>query len=177
MEAATKFETDHVKKIYQNIAKEFDRTRGLKWPCICRFLEDMPKYSVIADVGCGNGRNMTMKMFDHKKFHFVGCDFIEEFANICAAKSLSTNIANNLNLCYKDKLFDAVINAAVIHHLSSNCRREQAVRELIRITKLGGKILITVWGYEDYYKYNKRKLIHIQSQLSPEKIIDKKSEY
>ena len=155
-------EKKHVRDIYKNIAKEFDRTRGLKWPCVCKFLEDIPKYSFVADIGCGNGRNMMMAMFNDKKFNYIGCDFLEEFTDICANKSLNVNISNILNLCYKDCSFDAVMNIAVIHHLSTPIRRERAVKELIRIAKPNSKILITVWGFEDYYKYNKRKLIKIE---------------
>ena len=37
---------------------------------------------------------------------------------------------------------------AVLHHLSTECKRKLAINELIRITKPGGKILILVWALE-----------------------------
>jgi SAM-dependent methyltransferase len=43
---------------------------------------------------------------------------------------------------------DACISIAVLHHISTLTRRRQAVRELIRIVRPGGKILICVWAYE-----------------------------
>ena len=38
------------------------------------------------------------------------------------------------------------MSVAVIHHLDSESKRLQAIQELIRITKPGGKIFISVWA-------------------------------
>jgi ubiquinone/menaquinone biosynthesis C-methylase UbiE len=54
----------------------------------------------------------------------------------------------------KDNTFDAVISIAVIHHFSNELKRMQAIREMHRILKLGGKLLIYVWAFEqDGKKY------------------------
>ncbi|CDI76296.1 hypothetical protein, conserved [Eimeria acervulina] len=43
---------------------------------------------------------------------------------------------------------DGVICIAVLHHLTTEARRQQALRELARITRPGGRILIYVWAQE-----------------------------
>ena len=40
------------------------------------------------------------------------------------------------------------MSIAVIHHLSTETRRLQAIQEINRILKIGGEALIYVWAYE-----------------------------
>ena len=51
----------HVKKVYNTIASEFDTTRYRPWSCVEDFLDNIPKESVIGDIGCGNGKNMMYR--------------------------------------------------------------------------------------------------------------------
>ena len=44
--------------------------------------------------------------------------------------------------------FDACISIAVIHHLSTTERRANAIREILRIVKPSGLVLIYVWAQE-----------------------------
>ena len=41
-----------------------------------------------------------------------------------------------------------MISIAVIHHFSTPERRKEAIAELLRIVKPGGKVLIFVWAME-----------------------------
>ena len=45
-------------------------------------------------------------------------------------------------LPYKDDSFDAVLSIAVIHHIATTERRVRALRELARILRVGGRIII-----------------------------------
>ena len=56
--------------------------------------------------------------------------------------------ADSLNLPLRSGSFDAVISIAVVHHFSTDSLRIQAISELARIAKQGGKVLIYVWAYE-----------------------------
>ena len=133
----------HVQDVYNKIAKHFDQTRTYQWKGMVRFLDSLSKNSLIADVGCGNGRNMI-----YPNHVFLGSDFSIEFAKICAKKKLEPIIANNLELPYRNNVFDATISIAVIHHLSDVEDRKNAVKELIRITRPQGRVFIQVWSYE-----------------------------
>jgi hypothetical protein len=57
-------------------------------------------------------------------------------------------VADALRLPYRSSSCDAAISIAVLHHLSSDSRRRQAIRELLRVVKSGDRILITVWARE-----------------------------
>lgn len=147
------FEKAHVIDIYDSIAKDFDTTRNHIWPKNKAFFDmlcgDRKDLKTI-DVGCGNGRNMKY-LIDGGCSDVVGCDVSSEFVKICRKKDLVVQEENILNLSYDSNTFDNVICVAVIHHLSTDERRLQAIRELIRITKSGGNILIQVWAKEQQF--------------------------
>jgi len=45
-------------------------------------------------------------------------------------------------------MFDAAISIAVLHHLSTEQRRLQALREAGRVLRPGGELLVYCWSYE-----------------------------
>lgn len=67
---------------------------------------------------------------------------------ICQEKGFEVFLSDCLHLPYRDSSLDAVICIAVIHHLSTHERRKQAIFELARVLKPGGKCLIYVWAKE-----------------------------
>lgn len=158
-------EEEYVKSTYNAIAKSFDRTRFSVWNCVLKFLEHVDKSSHILDIGCGNGKNIEYLVnSDYRDVH--GCDLSEEFVKICQKKKLDVIYGNILSLPYPDKCADNVISIAVIHHLSTEEHRIDAIRELIRITKIGGKILITVSSYEHPF-YRQYEKINEQDVMIP----------
>lgn len=142
-------EKKHVHDVYNIIAPHFDITRnGYMWTEIKQFILNMEKNSIIADIGCGNGKNMLYR----KDCFFVGCDASEQFIKICKEKGLTVLVANNLKLPFRDNSFDYVMSVAVIHHISSEKRRLCAIRELVRILKQNGLLFIQVWAFEQQNK-------------------------
>lgn len=57
-----------------------------------------------------------------------------------------------LCLYFRSNSFDVCICIAVIHHLSTAARRLAAIKELARIIRPGGRILISVWALEQHFK-------------------------
>lgn len=49
---------------------------------------------------------------------------------------------------FRDESFDAVLSLAVVHHFATTERRVSAIRELARILRIGGRVIITVWALE-----------------------------
>jgi SAM-dependent methyltransferase len=138
-------EKKYVHDIYDTIAHDFSRTRWNVWGEVKLFLNSLESYSLIADIGCGNGKNFLEK--DNK--FYVGFDITHKFLEEIVTKTKYEGVCGNaLALPFKQNSFDAVINIAVLHHLSSHERRLQVLSELIRITKIRGLILITVWALE-----------------------------
>ena len=51
-------EKDHVHKVYEDIAEHWNHTRYAPWPKVASFVQSIPEHSLVADVGCGNGKYM-----------------------------------------------------------------------------------------------------------------------
>lgn len=47
---------------------------------------------------------------------------------------------------------DAVISIAVVHHFSTQKLRVQALEEIYRVMRVGGKMFCLVWAYEQEHK-------------------------
>ena len=137
----TKIEKSQVKEIYEKIAEHFNNTRVYTWSWIEEFLNKIPINRIIYDIGCGSGRNMY-----NKNFNFIGIDNCENFINICKKKNLNVVNANIINIPLDNNSADAILCIAVLHHLSTPENRLQALLEMKRLLKSGGKILLSVWS-------------------------------
>ena len=133
--------------VYNSIAQDFSNTRTKYniWHSVRTFIAGLPVGSHVADIGCGNGKNMQLRCEDIT-YHSI--DISEEMVNICQARGFNTVQGDILQIPFTDEYVDACMSIAVIHHLSTRAERVAAIRELIRITKPGGKILIYVWAFE-----------------------------
>ncbi len=58
---AVEFEQAHVHQVYNGIADHFSSTRHSAWPGVARFIESMQAYSLMLDVGCGNGKYLNLR--------------------------------------------------------------------------------------------------------------------
>lgn len=140
----------YVKDVYEQIAEEFDKSRWRIWNKVGDFLSEIPEDNNInvVEVGCGNGRNLGYLYEKNNKVNITAVDNCENFCKIIRERysTFNTLLGDNLNLSLLDESFDYVLSIAVIHHFATEDRRRQAVGELLRITKPGGKIIITVWA-------------------------------
>ncbi len=137
----TSYEINNVKKIYDIIAPEFNKTRGYYWKPISEFIHNLPKQSLIYDIGCGNGRNMT-----YADYNFIGIDNCEGFVKICNDKGLNAICNEMIDVKLTDDSADYIICIAAYHHLSTYTNRKKALLEMKRLVKPNGEILLTVWS-------------------------------
>jgi len=149
----TELENKYVYNTYQNIADDFSSSRYKIWNSVKEFMDEIKTGSKILEVGCGNGKNLLYRKDELKSY---GCDVSDEFVRICIERGLNVVKGNNINLNYESNYFDNTMSVAVIHHISSKDRRIQAIKELVRVTKPGGKIFIEVWAMkqEESSKFN-----------------------
>ena len=146
---STALEQQNVQKVYNKIAEHFSDTRYKPWPVIKQFLQSKPTGSLIADIGCGNGKYMHV---DNDRLMYIGSDFSQGLARIAhdrfTGKHADVVVADTMTIPLRSRSCDHAISIAVIHHLTSVERRIQAIRELVRIVKPGGQVLIFVWAME-----------------------------
>jgi ubiquinone/menaquinone biosynthesis C-methylase UbiE len=131
-------------KIYDNFAKEFDKSRYKIWNQVKLFLDDVKEESINLDLGCGNGKNMLY----NPKLNFIGLDISLELVNICKSKKLNAIEGSVLDLPFENNYFDNIICIAVYHHLDNDIDRQKALSEMYRVLKINGKILLSVWSME-----------------------------
>lgn len=130
-----------VKEVYEIIAKEFDHSRSYRWKWIDTFIDTIIENGYIFDIGCGSGRNMLSN-----KHNFIGIDFCDSFINICRNKQLNVIKSNMIELPFMKKSADALIVIASFHHLKTKMERIMALKEMYRVLKPNGKILLSVWS-------------------------------
>ena len=138
-------EQSNVYNVYNKIGDDFSNTRIHPWPVVKRFLDNVSPYSLVCDVGSGNGKNIY-----RRDLSFIASDFSEKMCELSYLKE-DTVQSNILSLPFRDNIFDTVISIACIHHLTSESRRVEAIKECIRILKPNGKLLFSVWANSDKY--------------------------
>lgn len=68
---ASQLEREHVHRVYEEIAGHFSSTRHTPWPRIVDFLKALPSGSLVADVGCGNGKYLGINQDLYMVSHFA----------------------------------------------------------------------------------------------------------
>ena len=136
-------EQTQVTDVYNEIANNFSKTRASKWEWVSDYVENIPKGSNLLDIGCGNGRNMN-----YDGYHFIGVDSSKEFVKICKSSGYNAEICDMCYLPFDNESFDGILSIASFHHLSNQQRRIECLKEMYRVLKPGGTILISVWSKE-----------------------------
>lgn len=96
-EEAEKLEKLHVHEVYEKIAPHFSGTRHSPWPRIAEFLRDQPVGSLMADVGCGNGKYLGI----NNSIFSTGSDRSFNLAAICGERGFSVIVCDILSLPYR----------------------------------------------------------------------------
>ncbi|KAI4202171.1 MAG: hypothetical protein LQ346_002023 [Caloplaca aetnensis] len=157
---AQAYETQHVHKVYQQIASHFSSTRYKPWPIVERFLQRLPAGSIGLDIGCGNGKYLSV----NPHVFIIASDRSENLVKIANRHQPHASVvADNLLLPHPLASFDFAISIAVVHHLSTRARRVEAVAAILETLRrtawveegrrsddgdVGGKALIYVWALE-----------------------------
>ena len=132
---------------YQKIAQHFSNTRAYLWKSVKEFLNKIESNSVILEVGCGNGKYLRAFQ-DRTDVVAIGCDITPYFVARSQSDRIDTFQATNMALPVRSGIADLVMSVAVLHHFDSAARRLQALEELLRLVRPGGRILIQVWALE-----------------------------
>ncbi|RNF19636.1 tRNA methyltransferase [Trypanosoma conorhini] len=166
-------EREHVLEVYDAIAAHFSSTRYKAWPKVQAFIEALPKCALVADVGCGNGKYFACAQRHRAEAaeaegacrYVVGIDASEGLLRLAQRQlrpqgatdaGLHDAVAGRTDLLRADGrrtalrggLFDAVVSVAVLHHFATHAGRVEALRELLRLVRRDGVVLVSVWAKE-----------------------------
>jgi ubiquinone/menaquinone biosynthesis C-methylase UbiE len=135
------------KQIWNNIAEEWWRFKKTSDPRVMDFVEAAD--GKMLDLGCGAGRN-----FAKTKATIYSLDFSVEMLKYARQKAQELGIKaeyvlhdlTKSPLPFQNDFFDAITAIAVLHCIPEKSNRERLLRELYRIIKPKGKMLVKVWN-------------------------------
>ncbi|GMF32657.1 unnamed protein product [Phytophthora fragariaefolia] len=144
--APTALEKQFVHEFYETVAAHFSSTRHSPWPRVAKFVSSLPSGSMISDLGCGNGK--YMKCVNAAESFVVGGDRSSRLVQICRDRGLEAMVCDALAVPLRSNSCDAALSIAVLHHLSTLGHRLAAVKELLRVLRVGGRGIIYAWAHE-----------------------------
>jgi SAM-dependent methyltransferase len=156
-------ESDQWEKIFQQDGRVFLEPR----PLILKFTDALLELGMrsVLDLGCGTGRHVVHMA--QKGLHVTGLDNAPTALKLTGEWLKEKELAAGLVLSdmrnplpFVDQSFDAVLSTQVIHHARLNTVIEIA-KEIDRITRIHGRILITVPTHEAVLK-DSQELIEIE---------------
>lgn len=143
---------------YDWMAEKFSGTRNFFWSDL-EFIQDhIQAGDKVLDFGCGNGR--LLEILRDKKSEYYGMDISQKLIELAREKYPEfhrnfSKISGQCSLAFPDNFFNKVVSIAVFHHFPDKKFRSDMIRELYRVTKPGGEIIVTVWNLwqPKYRKY------------------------
>lgn len=127
----------------------------------------------LLDAGCGNGR--LADFLKEEPIKYVGLDNNKELLKIAKKKHPKLTFCHGdiLKLPFPKASFDSVWCIAVLHHLPTKSLQLKALKEMKRVLKKNGMLMLTVWDLwqKKYKKYIDKKTHHSFIPWGPEKEI------
>ena len=149
---------DSVRTTYNKVAPQFVASRARDWDEFEIVLSYIRADDTILDAGCAHGRLVPMlQRHGILEQNYTGIDISEGLIDKARISfpSLRFDVGNICALPYKDNTFNVVISSAVLHHIPSQKLRIQMLRELRRVVRPGGKVMLLVWnafGFKHLWK-------------------------
>lgn len=141
------------KDVYNNIAAHFSSTRAFLWRDLESLVGFVKPKDCVLDIGCGNGR--LYQLFADLSISFTGIDISEKLIEIAKERypDCHFKVADMTKLPFGEEKFDVVFSLVAFHHLPVREMQLQALREMKRVLKNNGKIILLNWNaYSDWVK-------------------------
>ncbi|MBN1539768.1 MAG: methyltransferase domain-containing protein [Candidatus Thermoplasmatota archaeon] len=163
-----------VRDAYDRIAPFFAETREKVWPPTMELIRERSP-CILGDLGCGSGRALIEAA--RQGCRVVGIDSSEGQLK-AAGRVLETGGFKNgptllqgdlSSLPLEDRVLDACLMIAVLHHLPQREERVRALEEAFRITRPGGVLQVSVWTH-DQDRFRERHLSRIEGRRDQDEL-------
>ncbi|PIQ78186.1 hypothetical protein COV82_01670 [Candidatus Peregrinibacteria bacterium CG11_big_fil_rev_8_21_14_0_20_46_8] len=137
---------ENVKKAYDTIADEFDRTRRNLYSQLEIVVQLIPKSAKsLLDAGCGNGRLLN---YLNPQIEYLGIDNSRELLKHAKKRYPQGHFeyGDILALHAIPQKFDVITCIAVFHHIPNKELQLQALQEMRERLNSNGRLIITVWN-------------------------------
>ena len=131
---------------YEKLAEKFSRTRDYPWIEMASLVKYIKNGDRILDLGCGNGR--FYQLIKNRRIEYIGLDNCQKLIEIARKKFAIPKfvIGDALNLPFQNKEFNIIFAVASFHHIPSIKYRLQTLKEIKRVLKNNGLLILTVWN-------------------------------
>ena len=125
--------------------------------------------SKILEIGVGTG-NLTKKFLD-SSYDIIGIDQSREMLNVAKEKfpKLRVRMGEFLKIPYENQSFDVIVSTYAFHHLNAT-EKQLSIREMLRVLKPGGKIVIGDLMFES--KEAEKEIMQILDEEQAEEVLD-----
>ena len=174
MDSATQLELNAInRRFYAAIAPEWSDTRKRPWPGWERVLSAMRARSAadsgglrVLDLGCGDGRLWPFLRERAPGLQYLGIDASAELLALARAREPSPHctwlqadfIAQPLPQPALEAHHDLICVFGVLHHVPSQARRAQLLRELAALLRADGVLAVTVWRLDEDPRFSSRRM-------------------
>jgi ubiquinone/menaquinone biosynthesis C-methylase UbiE len=169
---------------YNRIAPLFTIKRAKLTPDILYLKKYAQNNDKILDLGCGYGR--LWQLFAGKKIEYLGTDNSKKQIEIAKSRFPDARFikSDSFLVPVDNNYFDKIFCLSVIHHLPSVTYRLKILKEIERVLKPEGKLIITAWSVwqnpkikKIMLKYKIRKLFRLSPMDDGDIFIPFKNEY
>ena len=133
-----------------------DYEQRVRSRAVMELLEPWPGDRIL-DVGCGNGRDLPYLV--QTGCHCVAIDYSPGMVDQTrrrldriGAHNVDVSVGDATSLRFPDNEFDKVFSSEVIEHIP---RWEEAVREMVRVLKPGGLLVLTTPNRRSWYGFDR----------------------
>lgn len=172
-------QNNHIKNYWENQASLHGESHEASWGdnyMLDLEIETIGKYikndDEILDVGCANGYSTFRQFESHHVKNITGIDFSEKMIEV--AKNLHSKKGCNNRvkfdhgdirfLKFQNNTFDIVYTTRVLINLSTWEEQMHAIKECLRVTKTGGKVIFSEGFWEPLVLLNSLRTL---KQLPP----------
>lgn len=137
---------EKIRNNFNQEAKEYDRSKASQfakqsYPYILNTL--MPiSFETVLDIGCGTGTLLYQILDNKPQVIATGLDFSPKMLEVAREKlpkRVELTQGDAEELPYKDKSFDLVVASDILRYITDP---EKVVKEMYRVLKMGGKIIL-----------------------------------